>query len=72
MIISAVIRTDANEKVVEAEIKAVNEELDGKILRFHQNIRTFEIVYPENICFKEIEKRLALCEGLATFFEFDD
>jgi len=70
MIVLAVIKTDADAEKMMSEIKTANEGLSEVKIEFYDNIRTFEISYPENIGFREIEKRLALCKGLATFFEF--
>ncbi|MCX6760135.1 MAG: hypothetical protein NTW46_02220 [Candidatus Nealsonbacteria bacterium] len=70
MIILAVVKTDADAEKVSSEIKAANASLLEVKIDYYENLRTFKISYPENICFEEIEKRLASCKGLATFFEF--
>ena len=70
MIILAIVKTDADAEKVVSEIKSANKGLAEVKIDYHNNLRTFEISYPENICFEEIKKRLVLCNGLATFFEF--
>lgn len=69
MIILAIANNEADLKAVEEELNRANSGISGLEMECYRNIRTFEISYPLNIKFSEIEKRLSACNGLAMFFE---